>query len=83
MLQLSMAVPELHRAVFLPAFCDNKRSIIVRGFELAEVIDVAAEAVQEIQAIVTQPLSPPGGRRTVTLIHRHAESFCGAIRLGL
>jgi hypothetical protein len=27
------------------------------------VIDVAAEAVQEIQAIVTQPLSPPGGRR--------------------
>lgn len=62
MLQLAVAVPQFHRAVFLPAFGDQQRSIIVRGFELAEVVDVAAEAVQEIQAIVTQPLSPPGGR---------------------
>ena len=63
MLQLAMAVPQFHRPIFLPAQRDGERSVIVRGFELAEVIDVAAKAVQEIQAIVTQPLSPPGGRR--------------------
>src|SRR6185369_16970490 len=58
-LELAMKVPQLHRRAFAPALRDRKRGLIVAGFELAIMIDVAAEAVHEIQAVIEHRHNPP------------------------
>ena len=60
MLQLVVAVPQLHRAIFSPSLGDNERGIVVLRLELAEMLDVAAEAIHEVQTIVTHAPTPPG-----------------------
>src|SRR5438067_13582963 len=57
--ELALAVPQLHRLSRAPAFGNGDRLLVVLRLEIAEMIDVTAETVHEIEAIVHAP-TPPG-----------------------
>ena len=65
MLQPDVAVPQLHRTILAPAFSDRDGRAVVRRLELAEMVDVAAEAVHEIEAVITHAPTPPGAEACV------------------
>src|SRR5256885_7736295 len=51
-LQLAVPVPQFHRMVIVPLLGEHQRRTVIVRLELAEMIDVAAEAVHEIETIV-------------------------------
>ena len=61
-LQLSLAIPELHRPLFTPAFGEQERSCVVLCFEFTKLIDMSARPIDEIEAIIMHALPPPSGR---------------------
>src|SRR2546423_11058673 len=60
-LELAVEVPQFHRAALTPALGDRHRRLVILRFELAVMIDVAAEAVHEVQAVIEHRPNPPGG----------------------
>ncbi len=50
-LHFPIEVPQFHRPVASPAFRHFNSSTIIVGFKLAQMADVAAESVHEIQSI--------------------------------
>src|SRR4051812_20011006 len=60
-----MAIPQFHQRAVPHMLGERERGLVVRGLELAEVIDVTAEAVHEVQSIVQHPPPPPMWRLAV------------------
>ena len=69
-----MAVPQFHGRAVPPMLGERERGMIVDRLEFAEVIDVTAEAVHEVQAIVKHPRHPRVASRLLSLIHKPDES---------
>src|SRR5206468_4397383 len=57
--ELALEVPQLHRPAFAPALGNGDRAFVIGRFELAAMLDVAAETVHEIQAVVQHRRNPP------------------------
>ena len=74
MLELAMAVPQFHWRAVPPVLRERKRGVVIDRLEFSKVIDVTAEAVHEVQAIVKHPRHPRVASRLLSLIHKRDES---------
>ena len=74
MLELAMAVPQFHWRAVPPVLRERKRGVVIDRLEFSKVIDVTAEAVHEVQAIVKHPRHPRVASRLLSLIHKPDES---------
>src|SRR6185312_1508036 len=85
--QPPLTVPLFHRTAVAPPFGDGNRGTVVLGLEFAEMVDVAAEAIEIIKPVVQHaPPRPPLGRRcavyhrSVTAPNRRCPGRPGSAR---
>src|SRR6185312_15846459 len=74
--QPPLTVPQFHRTAVAPPFGDGNRGIVVLGLEFAEMVDVAAEAIEIIKPVIQHaPPRPPGAAmRSLPSFRYGAES---------
>ena len=59
MLELMVAVPQLHWPAIGPREGDGDRGLVAVSLNLLDLIDVAAKAVEEIESIILHSSDPP------------------------
>src|SRR5205814_10439966 len=56
--ELPLEIPKLHGTDLAPTLGDCDRGLVIRGFELAVMVNVTTETMHEIQAVITHRHNP-------------------------